>query len=878
MQDGSSVERSRGSALLRSKLRRPVVPDYFVPRPRLDEALATATSRPLTLVIAPAGSGKTQLLSSWASATTHPVAWLSLEEMDDDPVGLWTGMIAALETVVPDVGVTARERVMAQAPISVVVETLLDALDGAGPDPWVLVVDDVHHIKDPSAADSLALFARLLPTWLHLVIAGRTDPPFPLDRWRVGGRVAEIRFPELRFNDAEAKEVLARLAPELSDDELEASARHADGWAAGVQMTALATRSAHTQLAPVALPPDIHVLAEDYVWHEVLAAGDPEVVDLLVQLSVVDRFNVNLANAIADRQDTRMLLLRGESQGLFVHRLGTDDWFRIHPLVREALHHQLSRSSRHRDCHARAARWFEDAGETVDALDQWLLADRPREALRLLGARSTELYDLGRESVITRALAAIPREAAAADVPALIDFAVSHILGPREQFLEVVQEVAWHADRADQDYSPQLHGLQAIALTMAGDWTNGAASARRALDGLGAAWWGDPAGRFAWNTIGRDVALSERWDDKDELVRDTTLAMSRDPRRGIALEGVRAVGHAFAGRPVEALQVAAGVRHAAPTMSILRVELALAEAIARLELGDRERALVELRVLADEPTEPRLFSPVKAMLTLAVAAVDDGDGAAAAREIERAASLVSAARGGPDLREWLRRDATTVAIASGDLDDADQSARAILDRFWGPASRAQVAIATGDVAGAVDELAHAVPRCPRHEVVLGLLLGRASTVPDEVLGYVAPAVETASVHGMLQTVVSNGRQLMDVIERAAWRLPEEWLHRLRLAMAPARIPVFQPTREFPEVLTDRERDVLRLLPSRLTLGEIAKELYVSVNTVKFHLRVIYRKLGVNSREEAAAIARATSRTAVSTTPVARHGGPVRTPS
>jgi LuxR family maltose regulon positive regulatory protein len=96
---------------------------------------------------------------------------------------------------------------------------------------------------------------------------------------------------------------------------------------------------------------------------------------------------------------------------------------------------------------------------------------------------------------------------------------------------------------------------------------------------------------------------------------------------------------------------------------------------------------------------------------------------------------------------------------------------------------------------------------------------------------------------------------MDVIERAAWRVPDEWLHRLRLAMAPTKIPARAPTREFLEPLTERERDVLRLLPSRLTLGEIAKELYVSVNTLKFHLRVIYRKLNVNSREEAAAVAR-----------------------
>jgi LuxR family maltose regulon positive regulatory protein len=128
-------------------------------------------------------------------------------------------------------------------------------------------------------------------------------------------------------------------------------------------------------------------------------------------------------------------------------------------------------------------------------------------------------------------------------------------------------------------------------------------------------------------------------------------------------------------------------------------------------------------------------------------------------------------------------------------------------------------------------------------------------VPDEVVAHATHAAVVASTHGMLQTMVSDGRALIDTIEGAAWCVPGEWLHRLRLAMAPPTATPRLPSRHLPEMLTARERDVLRLLPSRLTLTEIAKELYVSVNTVKFHLRVIYRKLGVNSREEAAAIAR-----------------------
>jgi len=144
-------------------------------------------------------------------------------------------------------------------------------------------------------------------------------------------------------------------------------------------------------------------------------------------------------------------------------------------------------------------------------------------------------------------------------------------------------------------------------------------------------------------------------------------------------------------------------------------------------------------------------------------------------------------------------------------------------------------------------------------VVQSLLIARAASSPDERMLAVTHAVDVASFHGMLQTVASYGHDLIELIERAAWSVSPDWLDRLRLAATHGRIPAVGVARGFTESLTERERDVLRLLPSRLTLGEIAKELYVSVNTLKFHLRVIYRKLEVNSREEAAAIARSMTR-------------------
>jgi LuxR family maltose regulon positive regulatory protein len=830
-----------------------------VARPRLDAPLDAVLDHQLTLVVAPAGSGKTQLLVDWLRKLTVPAAWVSLEEIDDDPVELWTAVIAAAEQLEPGCGRAARDLLAHRAAPGDVVGELLRALDTERAAQAVLFVDDLHHLRHPPAADSFGLFLQHLPPWLHVVVAGRTDPRLPLDRLRVRGRLLEIRVAELQFTEAEAREVLVQMAPELTEAEIEASVSSTEGWAAGIQLVGLAARSAQLQAVQPLLRPDVQLRTEDYVLHEMLAVEDPEVVDVLMRVSVVDRVSGQLAAAITARPDARQLLLRAEADGLFVSRLGAEDWFRIHPLVREVLHHQLEQRSEHRECHERAACWLEQAGETVSALEQWLFAERFRDALRLLAATSTELYDQGRESAILRTIEAIPRSVAFTDVAALIDYSVSQILVSRQRFVETVRDAAWHAERMPHELSARLDALHSVALTMSGDWTAGSAHARQALDGLGDDWWSDPAGRFVWNVMARDVALSESWDDDHPVVRDATVAMSRDPRRGISLEGVRALGYALAGRPVDALRVAAGIGHAAPTMSILRVELATAEAIARREIGDRETALAGLQALAGNPAEVMFYGPVAAMLSLATQAADDGDPVAAAEQLARAETVIADRGGGRDLHDWVRRAATAVALAGGNLDQARLHASRYVDPFWGPVCRARVALAVDDRAAAAGELGTAEPRCVRHQVVLGLLSARAATAADDVVNGVTRAIDVASAHGMLQTVVSYGRELMNVIERAAWRVGDDWLHRLRLAMAPTADAVRLPAREFVEPLTDRERDVLRLLPSRLALSEIAKELYVSVNTLKFHLRIIYRKLGVNSREEAAAIARSMTR-------------------
>jgi LuxR family maltose regulon positive regulatory protein len=834
----------------------------------LDDAIRA----PVTLVVAPAGVGKTVLLSSWRADSAMPTAWLSLDEADNDARQFWSGVVASLDALRPGCGEAAHTLLRRRGPLTAVVGELLDDLESNPGSPGVLVLDDLHVVDGADDTNSsLGLFLQHLPAWLHVVLVSRRDPQLPVDRLQARGQLFDVRFPELRFSAEESRGMLERLAPMLSEDQIDEAAAHAGGWAAALQLAALAARANHAHPLVDASAHGGDLRVDDYVWREVLAAEDDTLVEALLAVAVADRLDPSLARALTGRDDADHLLADAQARGLFVSRIDPEGWFALHSLVRSALVSELRRRSPERlaEQHARAARWLQDVGEVTAALEQWILAGRPRDALRLLAANHAELYDSGREATIRRLIAALPPDLAGADIDAMLEFAWCHLLVDHRRFLELVTQATWWADRSDPDPAQRarLLMLRSIAATMTGGWVEGGALAGRAMEDLGDAWWQDPLGRFGWNMIGRTWALDESWNDSGDGVREAGFALSRDPERRLSFEGTRALGEALAGRPTNALVVAAGVRRAAAVtnMTVLRAELALAEAIAHRELGDRERALPELVALADSPVSVMLYCRILATIELVHAHLDDGEVDSARHDFERAVSLIEAESFGPGGRDWLGRAGTRLALAAGDIPGARRWASWVADPFWGPVSAARVRLAEEDRSGAEAALAEAVPRCVRHEVVLGLVRARTVADHDESTKHAIAAVELASAHGLLQSVASEGPDTTDLVERSAWRVPPQWLDRFRRAVAEgsARTPA-DPT--LVEPLTARERDVLRFLASRLTVSEIADELYLSVNTLKFHLKAIYRKLGVNSRAEAADAARRMAEVGRSATP------------
>jgi LuxR family maltose regulon positive regulatory protein len=391
---------------------------------------------------------------------------------------------------------------------------------------------------------------------------------------------------------------------------------------------------------------------------------------------------------------------------------------------------------------------------------------------------------------------------------------------------------------------------------------DGAACVAHALAGLhelGEGALADPVGRFGWNLVAHGIALGERWSDDGELVAPGRAAVGNDRERRLAFEGARALGLALAGQPVDALRVAAGVRQPAgiAEMWTLTAELDLAEALAARELGDRDRAARTLAELAGRSAYPMTYVRALALQELVELRLAEGEVAAAQVAFEQLEELVLRELDGRDARCRLARAGVLLAVAHDDVEAAQRWADRTDDPFWRPVAEARVHLARDQRSDAAAAVHRAEPRTARHRVVQQMLVACATSDADReaAVKAVEVAIELAAEHGMLETVAADAVPVLDLVELAAWRAPVAWMDRLRRSVASPMASGSAAAPGMAEPLTDRERDVLRLLPSRLTLREIAAELFVSPNTLKFHLRVIYRKLGVNSRAEAIDAAR-----------------------
>jgi LuxR family maltose regulon positive regulatory protein len=421
--------------LLTTKLFVPPARPDLVPRPRLTQRLNEGMTRKLTLLSAPAGYGKTTLLAQWiadwrlpiadwelrpgsdapivnrqSKIENPPVAWLSLDEGDNDPVRFLTYLVASLQGIEPHIGQAAQA--MLQSPQPPPPEAFLTSLINdiaATPTPFVLVLDDYHLIHTLPIHQQLAFLLEHQPPQMHLVIATREDPPLPLSRWRGRGQVLEIRQDDLRFSQEECADFLQRVMRlALSPADVAALQQRTEGWIAGLQLAALSLQGRDDARQFVQSFTGSHRYVLDYLMTEVFQRQPADVQDFLRKTSILDRLTASLCDAVAEREDSRQMLSALEQANLFIVPLDeSQQWYRYHRLFRDLLRTQregLAVAA----LHQRAARWFEQHGFLYEAMDHLLAAEDWDEAERLMEGAATQAINHGQFATLNRWLDALP--------------------------------------------------------------------------------------------------------------------------------------------------------------------------------------------------------------------------------------------------------------------------------------------------------------------------------------------------------------------------------------------------------------------------------------------------------------------------------------
>ena len=422
---GDGVRQSAGQPILvGTKLHPPSVRELTIPRERLLERLRSGSDRSLTLVACPAGFGKTTLLAAWreAEAARKPVAWLTLDEGDNDPVVLWTHAIEALRRASPAVARSAPAHTVVAPVVDVVLPRLVNELDGQGE--ITLILDDFHRLSSVPARASVRWFLEHAPPGFQLVLASRTEPALPVAALRAHGELLELRAGDLRFTCEEADAFLnGRLGLGLMPEDVEALMEKTEGWPAGLYLAALSLEHAADRHALVRRFGGSNRHVVDFLVTEVLEAHDPLAQALMLRTSVLERLSGPLCDAVLEQQGSAAMLDALSRSNLFLVPLDDEGrWYRFHHLFAQLLRVELERREPGLApaLHRRAYCWHHDHGTTGEAIQHAIAAGAYAEAAELIQGLWISYANTCRYDTVLAWLRRLPDEILNGDVHLLL--------------------------------------------------------------------------------------------------------------------------------------------------------------------------------------------------------------------------------------------------------------------------------------------------------------------------------------------------------------------------------------------------------------------------------------------------------------------------
>ena len=903
---------SMSDALLLTKLYVPPPRPDIVLRPRLVERLNEGLSagRKLALISAPAGFGKTTLVSEWLASYDHPVAWLSLDEGDNDPSRFLTYLVAALQTIAANIGAGALA--VLQSPQRPSIESILTSLLNeitTITENFILVLDDYHTIDSEPIDHALTFLLDHLPSQMHLVITSREDPSLPLPRYRVRGQLTELRAAELRFTPAEAAEFLNRMMGlKLTDADLAALEVRTEGWIAGLKLAALSMQGREDIVSFIQAFTGSHRFVLDYLVEEVLQRRSGSIRSFLMQTAILDRFCAPLCNAVTEREDGKEMLDVLERSNLFLIPLDDQrQWYRYHHLFADVLQTHLleAQPDRVAALHQRASVWYERNGLRSNAIRHALAAkdfERAAGLIELAWPAAEErsiqptvwlgwVNTLPEELVHARPVLNVgyafallglgemeSAEARLMDVERWLETAEPNSAQPKTPYVGMVVE--------DQEQWKSLPAAVAVGRAYIaqafGNIPNTVRYASRVLELpeadpfrhsqafmlLGMTYWAS-GDLEAANRVFADFTLKLRKSSNIPDAIGTTVVLA-DIRLALGClhEAIRTIEQCLQfvmnqGEPIpfdtadlhrelselylEQGSLEAAAQHLQKSkelgekaeLPVWRYRWCIAQARLNETQGDLDGALT----LLDEAERLYIRTPLSNLRP--IPAMKARIGIAQGR-LAQALEWVQEQGLSPDnelsyLREFEHITLARIHIAQYQNDRKDGTIHAVmrlLDRLLHAAEE-------GDRMGSVIEI-----------LILQALAHQTQGSITPALAPLERALTLAEPEGYVRVFVDEGPPMIVLLREATKHgIAPKYVSQLLTAFekTEGKKPLTQPLIEpasLLESLSERELDVLRLLRTDLSGPEIARELIVSLSTVRTHTQNIYAKLGINNRRAA----------------------------
>ncbi|MGE5224516.1 MAG: tetratricopeptide repeat protein [Omnitrophica WOR_2 bacterium] len=896
--------------LLRTKLYIPPPQPGLVPRPRLTQLINESLNRKLTLISAPAGFGKTTLLSEWILTSTRRVTWLSLESADNDPARFWSYFMAALQMLQESLVNDSQAFLQAQgqptrsAQTETFITVLLNDIS-AFPGEFALVLDDYHQINNQSIHDGMTFLINHLPPRMHIILTCRADPPLPLARLRARGQMTELRADDLRFAMDEIVAFLNHIKKlDLLVDQIAALESRTEGWIAGLQLAAISLQKRQDATEFIESFTGSHRFILDYLVDEVLSCQPEDVQIFLLETSILARFTGPLCDALMGRNDGQERLRQLEQANLFIISLDDERrWYRYHSLFADLLHSRLQelKPDRLLVLHQRASDWFEREGLLPEAIHHALVMNEYERAAQLIEKAVEMERQRGEIATLTRWMNTLPAEIRRNHPSLCLAYARALVDTAQNTSIETLVEEAETGMEVDQ----LLGGLSSASL-------RGQMAALRAylamnqhryreaiqLSHLARELLGDSETRwrsFASLILAGAYRFTNDWAaagqiyqeayDLSQSVGDHVNALTTLSMWGEVLEAQGRLRHSV--EQFERVRQLAQ-EYAIPNAPVTGYALV---GLARVwyEWDDLQASLS----FVQEGIQRGIKGDIRDILLrgyLALAQIRqtqyDFEGASVALEN---AQLAAKQMGVPQIKDWVDAFRAQTWLAQGESERAIGWALKYSGDLYDQVfpsiavALARVQLVQGDPEEALGLLEHALQsaqavgrlgNAAQIWVVKAIVL-RILGELENSFAALSKALTFAEPEGYLRVFLDEGEpmrlliiEFKSMIENQAGRMVStdqeisiDYLNKILAAFQIASLP---PTRKssvdnqqssIPDPLSERELEVLHLMAAGLSNRDIARRDVVSINTVKTQVKSIYGKLGAHTRADALTAAR-----------------------